>query len=445
MRVLIVTAGSLGDVAPYTGLGARLRAAGHRVALAAPDPYADLVTGAGLDFRPVSGDLSALRNAAPSRPRRIGVPGAPGLVEFVRLGGRFVGGLGESIATAAGLGADVLLLSATTAPLGYSVAQYLGVPSIGVFLQPVDPTRAFPPIVLGVRTLGGWGNRAAGRLGQLLVRRVYADASRGLRSRLGLPPCDLAGLDRHATARGWPVSHGFSPTVLPRPPDWRPGLDVVGYWWPATPAGWQPPAALRAFLAAGDAPVYVGFGSLADNGGRLYTMVRHALRRAGVRAVVQGVGPATASEPGLVGHDRPAPEVGSGRQGGQDPDGGPDDGDDQVLTIGEVPHEWLFPRMAAVVHHGGCGTTGAGLRAGVPAVPVPMLADQPFWAARLARLGVSPDVIPFRRLDEARLGDAIRAAVTDPVFGTRARLIADRMAGEDGAAAMVAAIDRLAR
>lgn len=448
MRVLIVTAGSLGDVAPYTGLGARLRAAGHRVALAAPAPYADLVTGAGLEFRPVLGDLSALRTGVPSR-RRPGVPGAPGLVEFVRLGTRFVDGLGESIVTAAGAGTDILLLSASTAPLGYSVAQWLGVPSLGVYLQPVEPTRAFPPIVLGVRTLGGWGNLAAGRLGHRLGRRVYAHASRRLRSRLGLPPCDLAALDRDAAARSWPVSHGFSPTVLPRPPDWRPGLDVVGYWWPAPPVDWRPSPALRAFLAAGEAPVYVGFGSLADPGGRLYAMVRRALRRAGVRAVVQGAGVEAAPAPEVAGprpNDGPGPNEGPRPDEGIRPDEGPGpDDDDQVLRIGEVPHEWLFPRMAALVHHGGCGTAGAGLRAGVPAVPVPMLADQPFWAARLARLGVSPDVIPFRRLNEARLGEAIRAAVTDPVFGARARLLAAGMTAEDGAAMVVAAVDRLAR
>ncbi|MEO3743366.1 glycosyltransferase [Plantactinospora sp. B5E13] len=439
MRVLIVTAGSLGDVAPYTGLGARLRAAGHRVALAAPAPYADLVTGAGLEFRPVLGDLSALRTGVPSR-RRPGVPGAPGLVEFVRLGDRFVDGLGESIVTAADSGVDVLLLSASTAPLGYSVAQWLGVPSLGVFLQPVEPTRAFPPIVLGVRTLGGWGNRAAGRLGHRLGRRVYAHASRRLRSRLGLPQCDLADLDRDAAVRGWPVSHGFSPTVLPRPPDWRPGLDVVGYWWPAPPVDWRPSPALRAFLAAGDAPVYVGFGSLADPGGRLYAMVRRALRRAGVRAIVQGAGaeavPERSSDDPLDDGSGSGPDDGPGRAGS---------GDDQVLYVDDVPHGWLFPRMAAVVHHAGCGTTGAALRAGVATVPVPMLADQPFWAARLARLGVSPDVIPFRRLSAARLGDAVRAAVTDPAFGARARLLAARLADEDGASAVVAAVDRLAR
>ncbi|WP_422769229.1 glycosyltransferase [Plantactinospora sp. WMMC1484] len=440
MRVLIVTAGSLGDVVPYTGLGARLRAAGHRVAVAAPAPYADLVTGAGLDFRPISGDLTAVRDATAGRRHSWPVPGAPGLVDFVRLGGRFVGDLGSGIVTAAGAGSDVLLLSSTTAPLGYSVAQYHGIPSLGVFLQPTAPTGAFPPVVLGVRSLGGWGNRIAGRLGRHLANRVYADASRRLRARLDLPPVGLGRLERRAAGEGWRVMHGFSPTVLPRPADWPAGLDVVGYWWPPTASGWRPPADLVDFLAAGPPPVYVGFGSLAETGGALRTLVGRALRRAGVRGVLHGLEDAGPEAAGPhAGRTGPRPGA-----AGDFRDPWRTDCAD-LLTVGDVPHDWLFPRMAALVHHAGCGTTAAGLRAGVPAVPVPVLADQPFWAARLVALGVAPAVLPFRRLDEARLAGAIRAAAVEPGYRRRSRLLADRLAGEDGAGAVVAAVDRLAR
>ncbi|MGI5215695.1 glycosyltransferase [Plantactinospora sp. CA-290183] len=417
MRVLIVTAGSRGDVTPYTGLGARLRAAGHRVTLAAPAAFAPLAAGCGLDFRAIPGDLSALRASdSDQRPSR-SPPGAAGVLEFLRLGNRFVDDLGDGIAAAAEPGADVLLLSSTTAPLGYSVAQAHGVPSLGVFLQPLYPTGAFPPTLLNVPSLGRWGNRTAGRLGHALARRVYADASRRLRARLGLPPAGLGGLDRRAATEGWPVKHGFSPAVVPRPADWRPGLDVVGYWWPAGSDDWRPPAELLDFLAAGPPPVYVGFGSMGHASDQLDALVTGSLRRAGVRGIVQAdaVGP------------------GPGRPVSAD-----------VLAIGEAPHDWLFPRMAALVHHAGCGTTAAGLRAGVPAVPVPMLADQPFWAGRLAALGTGPDAVPFRRLTEEGLATAIRAAVTEPAFARRARAVADRLADEDGAGAVVAALDRLA-
>jgi UDP:flavonoid glycosyltransferase YjiC (YdhE family) len=413
MRVLIVTAGSRGDVAPYTGLGGRLHAAGHQVALAAHPSYAELAAGCGLDFRPIPGDLRALQASANGRLHR---SDTRGLIEFVRVGTRFVGELGDGIAAAADGGMDLMLLSATAAPLGYSVAERHGIPSLGVFLQPVQPTGDFPPMVLGARSLGGWGNRIAGQWGHALGRSVYAAASRRLRARLGLAPANLRSLDRRCAALRWPILHGFSPTVVPRPADWRPGLDVVGYWWPEPRAPWQPPPELVDFLSAGPPPVFVGFGSMVGAVDRLTALVGSALRAAGLRGIIQSD---VAGAPALATKD--------------------------MITIGEAPHDWLFPHVAAVVHHAGAGTTAAGLRAGVPAVPVPMMADQPFWANRLAMLGVSPAIIPAHRLSAARLTAAIQAAVSDPSYAHRARAIAVRLAAEDGTGAVVRAVERLAR
>jgi sterol 3beta-glucosyltransferase len=107
-------------------------------------------------------------------------------------------------------------------------------------------------------------------------------------------------------------------------------------------------------------------------------------------------------------------------------------GHDDVLTIGDTPHDWLFPQIAAVVHHDGAGTTAAGLRAGVPAVPTPLTADQPFWAEGLVRLGVSPGALPFHRLEAGALTDALRAAATEEPFARRAREVAAAIVTEDG-------------
>jgi UDP:flavonoid glycosyltransferase YjiC (YdhE family) len=184
---------------------------------------------------------------------------------------------------------------------------------------------------------------------------------------------------------------------------------VTGYWWPARPAGWSPPAELVDFLAAGPRPVFIGFGSMAPgHGSRLADPVLAAIRRAGVRAVVQA---------GWSGLD-----VGA---------------DDDVITVRELPHDWLFPQVAAVVHHSGAGTTAAGLRAGVPAVPVPVLADQPFWARRLTELGTSPGPLPLSSLTADRLAAALRAVTTDPHYAARATAIAARLSIEDGARPVV--------
>uniref|UniRef100_UPI00117EC727 glycosyltransferase n=1 Tax=Streptomyces sp. NRRL B-24572 TaxID=1962156 RepID=UPI00117EC727 len=200
--------------------------------------------------------------------------------------------------------------------------------------------------------------------------------------------------------------------VVPRPGDWPSGADVTGYWWPARPDAWQPPAELVDFLQAGPPPVFLGFGSMAPGEGeRLGELVAAAVKRAGVRAVVQ------AGWAGLSGH-------------GSD-----------LLAIGDVPHDWLFPRTAAVVHHGGAGTTGAGLRAGVPAVPVPVMYDQPFWASRLHALGVAPRPVPFQDLTAEALGDAVTACLTEPALRRRAAELARGIAAEDGAAPVLAHID----
>ncbi|MEV7628128.1 nucleotide disphospho-sugar-binding domain-containing protein [Actinoplanes sp. NPDC089786] len=200
--------------------------------------------------------------------------------------------------------------------------------------------------------------------------------------------------------------------VVPRPHDWPARLSITGYWWPAMPAGWQPPADLLEFLDAGPPPVFLGFGS---NGATDQALIIEAARLAGVRAVVQSARPS-----------------GSGTR--------------TRIEVGEVPHEWLFPRMAAVVHHGGAGTTAAGLRAGVPTVAVPRYTDQPFWARRVHALGAGPAPVPHRLLANPPRGGtspaetlaaAIRAAVTEPRYRQNARAMARRLSTEDGAAPIV--------
>jgi sterol 3beta-glucosyltransferase len=407
MRILIVTAGSRGDVAPFTGLGQQLRRAGHQVALAAHDRFADLVRDCGLEYRPLPGDpveLTRARTAAPS----------PAAAQSVFAA--FLDELGEGVLAAAAAGTDILLTAFGPAPLSRLLAGGLGIPSAGVYLAPGVPTREFPP--------PGWpdaehmspdDNLAAGR--QLLARTgsLYAGVLRGLRTRLGLPaaPAEAPGPPDGSPPDDWPICHGFSPAVVPRPADWPPNVQVTGYWWPAGRPGWQPPDALVDFLKAGPPPVFVGFGSMTPDHERLQEAVAAALKRAGVRAVVQfgwaDLGPA---------------------------------GDD-ILLVGDLPHDWLFPRMAAVVHHAGAGTTAAGLRAGVPAVPVPVLVDQPFWAARLHHLGVAPQPLPIQELTADTLTDALRSCLSGPTHRDRATELGRRIRAEDGSAAVLSLVTQL--
>ncbi|MFF5078419.1 glycosyltransferase [Actinoplanes sp. NPDC000266] len=388
MRVLIVTAGSRGDVAPFTGLGQRLRRAGHDVALAAHERFGGLVREAGLEHRALPGDpveLTRARTAAPS----------PEAARAVFSG--FLDELGDGVVAAVGAGADVVLSAFGPAPLSRAVAERAGIPSAGVYLAPGVPTAEFPPP--GWPAGGGVDNLAAGR--EVLERTgsLYADVL----LRLGLSVSD----------QDWPIFHGYSPAVVPRPADWPASVRVTGYWWPASPPGWRPPRELADFLQAGPPPVFIGFGSMTPEPERLSALVAAAVENAGVRAVVQA---------GWAG-------LGAGGE--------------NILSVGDVPHEWLFPQVAAVVHHAGAGTTGAGLRAGVPAVAVPVLVDQPFWAARLHELGVAPRPLPMRELTAGALSDALRECLDRPGYRARAAELALLIGAEDGPAAVIEFLERL--
>ena len=407
--VVIAAVGTRGDVAPLTGVGVRLQRAGYRVVMVAMTMFADLVTACGLEFREMPHGLD------PGTDHYEG-SAVKGLAEAFGPGGMRT--LGQALLTALrDEPADILLLSPGAELAGHPLAEAREIPSVGMRLQPISATAAYPPSLVGNWTMGSRGNRFVSDAGAWLIDRCYGHLVAEFRRDLGLPAKPAQVLRRERTEAQWPVLHGYSPTILPRPADWRPGLEVVGYWWPAPEVGWQPPTALTDFLAAGAAPVCISFGSLittVQRAEQLSDIIGRALRQAGVRGVVQG---------GWTG----VKVV-----------------NDDVLTVGEVPHGWLFPQMAAVVHHCGAGTTAATLRAGVPtiAIPNPMY-DQPFWARRLKDVGACTAMVPQRRLTADRLAQAIRTTLANPQLRQTTRGLASRIANEDGAPKVLAAVESL--
>ena len=207
----------------------------------------------------------------------------------------------------------------------------------------------------------------------------------------------------------------FSPTVVPRPSDWGDFAHVTGYWFLDRPSDWRPPAKLEAFLETGPSPVYVGFGSaLGDDPRRLTALVLDALASAGQRGVL-------ASGWGALGDAELSPDV---------------------FVIDSVPHDWLFPRVAAAIHHGGAGTTAAALRCGTPSVIVPFGLDQPFWGRRVRGLGAAAEPIALKRLTVERLATAIRSVVEDTQIRERATMLGERIRSEDGVGNAVGIIER---
>lgn len=406
-----MTAGSRGDVAPYTGLGAGLVRSGHEVTLATHGLFESLAAGCGVRFHPTPVDPHALSHSDRGRSLHASTTGLGKLLRAASMARSAAEEMTDALVEAA-RAADVVLAAGAVAPLGRAIAEGLKLPSLGLFLQPQHPTREFGAPMLGGRSLGPVGNHLGGLAVTTALDRIFTQAMRRLRTRHGLtPPGPAASRRAHERAR-WPVLHGFSERVVPRPRDWRPGLEMAGYWWPYDTR--ELPADVEEFLAAGPAPVFVGLGSATvPDPERLSGEIVRALRTAGLRGVVQrGWAGLTACT-------------------------------DEVLTVGDVPHSLLFPRMAAVVHHAGAGTTAAALRAGVPTVPVPVQFDAGFWAARLVALGVAPCAVPLRRLTAEALAPALRRAVSDPGHRDRARELARHLAEEDGVAPVLAALDRV--
>ena len=223
--------------------------------------------------------------------------------------------------------------------------------------------------------------------------------------------------DRPGIAEG-PVLYGFSPEVLPRSPAWGDDIEITGYWFADEPDGWTPPPALEAFLAQGSKPVCIGFGSMSQRDPEGTTrLVLDAIARSRQRAIlIAGWG-------GLKANELP----------------------ENVFQVDSLPHSWLYPRMAAVVHHGGAGTTSAGLRAGVPAIVVPFHGDQPFWGKRVQELGAGPQPIPRNRLSAERLANAIDIAVNDQRMAQNAAELGKKIRAENGVARAIEGIERIAK
>jgi len=417
MKIAILAVGSQGDVRPSAALGAGLASAGHQVRLVTLGAFKGIAAHCGLDFAPVDidpfevirGDIGQSWMDSADKIHRL-INGfsraAKDLIERV-----------NNDALAACSGYDALLYNVPLSISGHTVAEALGIPGIPTAAAPYHPTCDFPTLfVPSLPMQGGIVNRLSGSVAfQILwqIFRTHMNKWRRGQPNMGRLPV------RHplrAMARdGVPWLYGFSPSIIPMPADWPSSASVCGYWFTAPDPSWQPPRPLVDFLAEGPAPVYVGFGSMVGSDPeRTLEKVLQGIRLAGVRAIL-------ASGWGGMKHSE-LPK--------------------SVFPVESVPHEWLFPRVAAAVHHGGAGTTAAALRAGIPSVVVPYFYDQLFWGLRLHKLGVAPRPVAQKHLTSEGLAAGIQSVVSSPEVGARSREIAGRIAREDGVAAAVSVVER---
>ena len=415
MRIAIIAPGSRGDVQPYVALGKGLKDAGHTVRVMATQEFQNLIADYSLDFFDMGGNMQNVAQRMQS------------LLE----GGNFLkilSSMGDtaklmaSQASASGLvacqGADLIISGIGGLFVGLALAEKLDIPLVQAFYYPLSPTREIPNAMapLPRMRLPAWVNSLSHRIVQQMLWQNFRLADNIARRQvLDMAPAPFWGPFASLQRQKQTILYGYSPHVLPPPKDWDDFIHVTGYWFLDPPVEWEPPKDLLNFLQSGPPPVYIGFGSMIHSKPEETTeLVLNALAHTGQRGVLSsGWG-------GLKQEDLP----------------------ETAFMIGSIPFSWLFPKMAAVVHHGGAGTTSIGLRAGIPSIVTPFMGDQPFWGQRVAELGVGPEPIPRRKLTFERLAQAIDQVLTDQTMRQHAADLGSKIQAEDGIARAVAVIQQ---
>ncbi|KAF4543392.1 uncharacterized protein LTHEOB_91 [Lasiodiplodia theobromae] len=419
LNIVVQVVGSRGDVQPFIALGNELQKHGHRVRLATHNVFEDFVRKSGLEFYPIGGDPTELMAYMVKNPGLI--PNMKSLrggdIQKKRvmvkemLEGCWLSCIEPDTKTQEPFVADAIIAN----PPSFAhihCAEALGIPVHLMFTMPWTSTKAFPHPLANIKcsTIDkSTQNFLSYGIVEWLTWQGLGDIINKWRHDLDLDPVPATEGPLLAETLKIPFTYCWSPALVPKPADWSHHIDVCGFFFRSPPA-YQPPPDLDAFLRSGPPPVYIGFGSIVlDDPQRVSATILSAVRTTGVRAIIS--------------------------RGWSKLDGAPDP---NVLFLGDCPHEWLFQHVAAVVHHGGAGTTACGLLNARPTTIVPFFGDQPFWGQMVAAAGAGPVPIPHRLLDSTNLAEAISYCLT-PQAAAAARGIAEKMRAEAGVARAVEA------
>eukprot|EP00899_Mesostigma_viride_P020931 jgi/Mesvir1/2883/Mv13959-RA.2 len=423
LNIVILIVGTRGDVQPFIAIGNGLKNYGHRVRLASHANYRDFVTENGLEFFPLGGDPKILAEYMVKNKGFFPSSAAEVKQQREQLGAIIRSTFAACTEPDRESGGALFVADAIIAnPPAYGhihCAEKLAVPLHMFFTMPWSPTRAFPHPLARMSNAKPhrYENRVSYFAVDSLVYNGVADMLNRFREEtLALPKIRLGeGAASLLHSHRVPFAYCWSPTLVPRPSDWGSHIDVLGFFFLDLASSYTPPQDLKDFLAAGPPPVYVGFGSLVvkDPDG-MTKIIYEAFEKTGQRCLLSsgwaGLG---AVEP------RPS----------------------NVFIVGNCPHDWLFLQCSGVVHHGGAGTTAAGLLAKCPTTIVPFFGDQPFWGGAVERMGVGPAPIPVDDFALDRLVAALEF-MQQPEVKAKVSALSDSMAKEDGVKAGVAAFHK---
>ncbi|KAH7020386.1 UDP-glucose,sterol transferase [Ilyonectria destructans] len=422
LNIVIQVVGSRGDVQPFIALGNELQKYGHRVRIATHGAFQDFVQKAGLEFFSIGGDPAELMAYMVKNPglmpsmqslRAGDVQSKRKMVAEI-LHGCWMSCIEPDLTTGTPFVAEAIIAN----PPSFAhvhCAQALGIPLRMMFTMPWTRTRAFCHPLANLSDKGsgippGAANYVSYMAVEWLTWQGLGDVVNAWRHTLDLEPVPFSEGPGLIETLNIPFTYCWSPVLIPKPSDWAPHIDVCGFFFRDTP-DYSPDPELREFMQRGPPPIYIGFGSIVvDDPAKLTTTIVAAVKKTGVRAIIS-------KGWSKLGQNQPA--------------------DDDIFYLGDCPHEWLFQHVAAVIHHGGAGTTACGLANGRPTVIVPFFGDQPFWGAMVSSAGAGPPPIPQKQLDSQNLAEAIRFCFS-PEASSAAGAIAETMRSEPGVSRAVA-------
>lgn len=403
MKFKLLTLGTRGDVQPFISLGQALQKAGHSVTICTADSFKAGVLQAGIEFASIRADFLALTQSEEGKKLISGNP-----VEIMRKMKSLIYPLMKNMLTdlwTASQGAEALIYH-PKAFGGYDIAEKLNVPVFTAHPVPlIAPTSLFTnpvfPFSLGL----GWLNRRSYVFNRFFMSSFMKIINPWREQVLGLPGRSVWSNDLKVNGREIPVLYGCSPTVIPYDPRWKGRVSMAGFWFLNEEETWQPPEGLADFLHQGPAPLVFSFSSMPLKQPALAEeMIAEALRRTERRAVL------------ITGW--------SGMKNREV--------NEQLHVIDSVPHSWLFPRSAGVIHHGGAGTTAEALRSGKPMLVCPFTGDQPFWARRMRELGVSVQPLREKEMTVEAFTQRIRELTADEALSHKAQALAQTIQQENG-------------
>jgi sterol 3beta-glucosyltransferase len=407
LKIIITSHGTRGDVQPYLALAVGLQQAGHEVTLVTSSNYTEWVHSYGVRTHPTQFSLQELMK----KPEVQAIMRSRNYFKKLKLffGEMMAQGPQAMEAVWAAIQSADFVIQSPASSGALEAAELRTLPGAMAYPVPFAPTEEFPSFFLGSArfSLGAKYNRLTHKLMHLMLwNGMSGPMTNRLRKDIGLSKISsFAEQASRACKLGIISLYGFSELVISRPADWDDFQHITGYWFLEADAEWKPDPELVDFIQSGPPPVYLGFGSMDPGDSERFTrLLLQALEMSGQRGVILT---------GWAGLERITASS-------------------DIFFIDDVPHSWLFPRTKAVIHHGGAGTTGAGLRAGVPSIIAPLASDQYAWAERVVQLGVGPRTPSMNNLTSEKLAQSIITADTDTAMRARADALGRKLREENG-------------